>query len=85
MLDGERPTSTTLIHVRCRMVLTASLLSFVRLARTDTTVIAVNGFAADGNTLVKRIKERLEVRRRVTWSTRFDLPDSSWFFISQPH
>lgn len=30
---------------------------------TDKCCIAVNGFAADGKELVKRVKQRLEVRR----------------------
>jgi 20S proteasome subunit beta 6 len=30
--------------------------------RTDRAVLAVNGFAADGNTFVKKVKQRLEVR-----------------------
>ena len=29
--------------------------------RTDRAVLAVNGFAADGNTFVKKVKQRLEV------------------------
>jgi 20S proteasome alpha/beta subunit len=29
--------------------------------RTDKAVLAVNGFAADGNQFVKRVKQRLEV------------------------
>lgn len=32
------------------------------LCRTDRAVLAVNGFAADGNTFVKKVKQRLEVR-----------------------
>ena len=31
--------------------------------RTDRAVLAVNGFAADGNMFVKKVKQRLEVRR----------------------
>lgn len=31
------------------------------LCRTDTTTIAVNGFAADGKVLVQRVQQRLEV------------------------
>ena len=30
--------------------------------RTDRAVLAVNGFAADGNMFVKKVKQRLEVR-----------------------
>lgn len=30
-------------------------------ARTDRAVLAVNGFAADGNMFVKKVKQRLEV------------------------
>ena len=30
--------------------------------RTDKAVLAVNGFAADGNMFVKKVKQRLEVR-----------------------
>jgi 20S proteasome subunit beta 6 len=30
--------------------------------RTDRAVLAVNGFAADGNMFVKSVKQRLEVR-----------------------
>ena len=38
-------------------------LRFVsRLYRTDRAVLAVNGFAADGNMFVKKVKQRLEVR-----------------------
>ena len=33
-----------------------------KLNRTDKAVLAVNGFAADGNMFVKRLKNRLEVR-----------------------
>jgi len=33
-----------------------------RLGRTDRAVLAVNGFAADGNMFVKKVKQRLEVR-----------------------
>lgn len=33
-----------------------------RLDRTDRAVLAVNGFAADGNMFVKNVKQRLEVR-----------------------
>ena len=29
--------------------------------RTDKAVLAVNGFAADGNMFVKRLRQRLEV------------------------
>jgi len=29
--------------------------------RTDRAVLAVNGFAADGNMFVKKVKQRLEV------------------------
>lgn len=29
--------------------------------RTDKAVLAVNGFAADGNMFVKKVKQRLEV------------------------
>ena len=29
--------------------------------RTDKCVLATNGFAADGNNFVKRVKQRLEV------------------------
>lgn len=29
---------------------------------TDRAVLAVNGFAADGNMFVKKVKQRLEVR-----------------------
>lgn len=32
------------------------------LYRTDKAVLAVNGFAADGNMFVKRVQQRLEVR-----------------------
>jgi len=32
-----------------------------RLSRTDRAVLAVNGFAADGNMFVKKVKQRLEV------------------------
>lgn len=32
------------------------------LSRTDRAVLAVNGFAADGNMFVKKVKQRLEVR-----------------------
>lgn len=32
--------------------------------RTDRAVLAVNGFAADGNMFVKKVKQRLEVRTR---------------------
>jgi len=31
------------------------------LFRTDNAVLATNGFAADGNNFVKRVKQRLEV------------------------
>lgn len=31
------------------------------LNRTDKVVLATNGFAADGNNFVKRVKQRLEV------------------------
>jgi hypothetical protein len=31
-------------------------------SRTDRAVLAVNGFAADGNMFVKKVKQRLEVR-----------------------
>lgn len=30
--------------------------------RTDKAVLAVNGFAADGNMFVKKVRQRLEVR-----------------------
>lgn len=30
--------------------------------RTERAVLAVNGFAADGNMFVKKVKQRLEVR-----------------------
>jgi len=33
-----------------------------RLSRTSKAILAVNGFAADGNNFVKRVKQRLEVR-----------------------
>jgi 20S proteasome subunit beta 6 len=32
--------------------------------RTDRAVLAVNGFAADGNMFVKKVKQRLEVQSR---------------------
>jgi hypothetical protein len=32
------------------------------LSRTDRAVLAVNGFAADGNMFVKKVKQRLEVQ-----------------------
>lgn len=38
------------------VVLTPSVI------RTDKAVLAVNGFAADGNMFVKKVKQRLEVR-----------------------
>lgn len=31
------------------------------LTRTDKAVLAVNGFAADGNIFVKKLRQRLEV------------------------
>ena len=34
----------------------------IRLSRTDKAVLAVNGFAADGNMFVKRVQQRLEAR-----------------------
>lgn len=34
---------------------------FTNLNRTDKVVLATNGFAADGNNFVKRVKQRLEV------------------------
>ena len=30
--------------------------------RTDKAVLAVNGFAADGNMFIKKVRQRLEVR-----------------------
>lgn len=33
----------------------------INLNRTDKVVLATNGFAADGNNFVKRVKQRLEV------------------------
>ncbi len=39
--------------------------------RTDKAVLAVNGFSADGNMFVKKVKQRLEVRVR-------------WLFPRQP-
>lgn len=37
--------------------------AYVRVSgRTDKAVLAVNGFAADGNMFVKKVKQRLEVR-----------------------
>lgn len=38
-------------------------LAYVCLCRTDRAVLAVNGFAADGNMFVKNVKQRLEVRQ----------------------
>ena len=35
--------------------------------RTDRAVLAVNGFAADGNMFVKKVKQRLEVRLPVSF------------------
>ena len=40
------------------------------LRRTDRAVLAVNGFAADGNMFVKKVKQRLEVRRRIAPESR---------------
>ena len=37
------------------------ILNPPRLNRTDRAVLAVNGFAADGNMFVKKVKQRLEV------------------------
>lgn len=38
--------------------------------RTDRAVLAVNGFAADGNMFVKNVKQRLEVRKHSSLSLR---------------
>lgn len=38
-------------------------VAYVSLRRTDRAVLAVNGFAADGNMFVKNVKQRLEVRQ----------------------
>jgi hypothetical protein len=35
--------------------------AYVGVCRTDCAVLAVDGFAADGNVLVKRVKQKLEV------------------------
>lgn len=35
--------------------------NLINLNRTDKVVLATNGFAADGNNFVKRVKQRLEV------------------------
>lgn len=37
-----------------------SIFDSSRLDRTDRAVLAVNGFAADGNMFVKKVKQRLE-------------------------
>jgi 20S proteasome alpha/beta subunit len=37
------------------------MLVYVGVCRTDRAVLAVNGFAADGNVFVKRVKQKLEV------------------------
>jgi hypothetical protein len=41
------------------------MLTCPNFGRTDRAVLAVNGFAADGNMFVKSVKQRLEVRRQV--------------------
>jgi hypothetical protein len=48
----------------CTRVVTYHSVSFPHffLSRTDRAVLAVNGFAADGNMFVKKVKQRLEVR-----------------------
>ena len=46
--------------------------------RTDRAVLAVNGFAADGNMFVKTVKQRLEVRCQVLlWWVAVDLEGST--------
>lgn len=39
----------------------ASELKIYRWIRTDTAVLATNGFVADGNMFVKKVRQRLEV------------------------
>lgn len=43
---------TSFVDVRTKLI---------NLNRTDKVVLATNGFAADGNNFVKRVKQRLEV------------------------
>lgn len=42
----------------------------LRHSRTDKAVLAVNGFAADGNMFVKKVKQRLEARQALADHTR---------------
>jgi len=46
---------------------------FSLLPRTDKAVLAVNGFAADGNIFVKRLRQRLEVRLPLPVSSKLVL------------
>jgi 20S proteasome subunit beta 6 len=43
-------------------ILPPSAVLLTQPSRTDRAVLAVNGFAADGNMFVKKVKQRLEVR-----------------------
>ena len=55
-----RQRSSDCMSNRCLAFMIRNL-TICSLSRTDRAVLAVNGFAADGNMFVKKVKQRLEV------------------------